>query len=86
MNERVMDIGRGMFLIDAGSFLEHQAGRDRCRRYDAGKPDTLALLCLDGSILLKNDCPKLVKPKPVLPSDKEKVSKKDARMAMRYKS
>ncbi len=75
----------GLFPIDASTFAEHVQHCDRCRRYDAEHPDTLALLCLDGSVLLKNGAPKVVKPKPVLPTDKNKTSKKEAQRLMRYK-
>lgn len=38
------------------SFPAHVAsGCEQCRRFDAGKPATAALMCLEGSVLYKRD-------------------------------
>lgn len=55
MKERLKkyDASRGVQL-DA-NFLSHAGDCEQCRRYDAEKPATLALMCLEGAVLYKRD-------------------------------
>ena len=41
-------------LLDA-NFLSHVINCDQCKRYEADKPATLALQCLEGSVLWKRE-------------------------------
>jgi hypothetical protein len=50
----------GAFRID-GAFRWHRKNCDQCRRYIPSSPATLALLCLHGAILWKQQFPR--KPK-----------------------
>lgn len=75
----------GLFLLDGQSFADHKQGCDRCIRYVEADPKTLALLCLDGAVLLEFEHKPQPKPRAWIPADDTRVSKKVAQAAMRYK-
>ena len=67
-----------------GSFALHCTGCEECRRFDAEKPATVALLCLEGSVLWKKEnhepTPRVAQHRP-----ETVVSKEAAKRAMKYK-
>lgn len=67
-----------------GDFLIHLSNCAQCRRYDATKPGTLSLLCLEGSVLWKRENVVSV-PKTTRRSDDSYASPKDLKAAMKYK-
>ncbi len=72
------------FPIDGQTFAQHREGCAQCAQYDEAVPSTLALLCLDGAILMKADNAKPVTRGPVV-RDEFRVGTKAAKAAMRYK-
>jgi hypothetical protein len=74
---------KGVAIDD--TFAHHLHNCARCRQFDAAKPATVALLCLEGAVLWKRE--NGVKVTPEREQKKETiVSKVEAQKAMRYKS
>lgn len=83
MKERTLVAGSG-FPLDGASFAQHAVACADRGRFDAAKPATLALLCLDGAVLWKKD-----NAQPVKRETKEHssyhTSASAARKLMQYK-
>ena len=73
------------FALDS-DFLTHQGQCSACGQYQPERPATLALTCLEGSILLKRELAAQVTRErpPGPPKDPHKVSKAEAKKLMRY--
>lgn len=69
--------------LDA-NFLTHVANCEQCKRFDEKKPGTLALMCLEGTVLWKRENGVTIAPeKP--PKGDHWVSKQEAKRQMKYK-
>lgn len=69
-----------------GDFLTHSAKCDRCKLFDAERPATMSLMCLEGSILWKREhgvaAPKV---SHITGNPDHRASKEELRKAMKYK-
>jgi len=66
------------------TFLYHAASCEQCKLYDESKPATLALQCLEGSVLWKREHATPVSREQGWKPDTV-VSKDEAKRAMKYK-
>lgn len=69
--------------LDA-TFAHHATNCEQCMRYDADKPSTLALQCLEGSVLWKRENSTPIK-REKADQSATVVSKSEAKAAMKYK-
>jgi hypothetical protein len=70
-------------MMDA-NFVSHQTICDQCKRFDAEKPATIALMCLEGSVLWKRENGITIKREAPAKPDTV-VSKDEVKRVMRYK-
>lgn len=80
---KVFDANRGLQL-DA-TFESHVAnGCERCRQFDATKPATAALMCLEGAVIYKRD--NVTRPRSVTADRPDNfATKAQMKAAIRYK-
>lgn len=79
---KVFTAERGIMLDH--NWAEHAAVCEQCKRFDAKKPDTAGLMCLEGAVLYKRDNQtRPVTPTP--PRTDNYASKAQMKAAMRYK-
>jgi len=83
MTDRAYVPTRG-FQIEGQTFAQHQRSCPRCGRFDEEKPATLALLCLDGSVLWKKDNT-VATERDSRPLSPYHAPAKEVRKLMRYK-
>lgn len=83
MSEKVYHAERGVAIDDCWANHVHHCVP--CRQFDATKPATVALLCLEGAVLWKRENGVKVTPER---AEKQETIKSPAevRRAMRYKS
>ena len=70
------------FPIDS-DFNSHQSSCEQCKTF-GGSPSELSGLCLEGSVLWKNENVTVI-PKPKVEKDEHIVSKARLKQIMRYK-
>lgn len=70
-------------LLDS-TFAHHSTSCKECQRFDADKPSTIALMCLEGSVLWKRENGVTVK-REQEERPRNWASKADVKKAMRYK-
>lgn len=66
------------------TFAHHSTSCEECQRFDAKKPATIALMCLEGSVLWKRENGVTIKREQEERSQSW-ASKADVKRAMRYK-
>jgi hypothetical protein len=71
------------FQLD-GDFATHTSHCADCRQFDADKPATAALMCLEGSVLYKRDNPDR-RTRSEAQRDDNYATKAQIKAAMRYK-
>jgi hypothetical protein len=81
MSDKLYHPAHGVAIDDTWATHVHRC--DACRQFDATKPGTLALLCLEGSVLWKRE--NQDKSKPKKERDESYASPKAIKAAMRYK-
>lgn len=70
-------------LLDA-FFTTHAVGCEQCCRFNAEKPATAALMCLEGAVLYKRDNP-VKAPRVVAEKGENFATKAEVRRAMKYR-
>lgn len=82
MADKPYDASRGV-LLDA-DFTQHCKTCERCAQFDAAKPATAALMCLEGSVLYKRDSV-VRERKPQADRGDHYATKAEVKAAMRYR-
>lgn len=79
--QKTFDANRGLRLD--GDWEGHSQTCERCRQFDATKPATAAVMCLEGAVLYKRD--NAVVKRTHVERDEHHATKAQVKAAMRYK-